>query len=230
MQKHISTSFDEELKELDQLVISLSGLAQTQLRSIASVMRAIDPEFINALIANDKKLDEIDAEIFNKATQIIALRAPHAEDLRKVLVSPKIASSLERIGDYARNIGKRLILIAETSNEIPFADEFIKIMDLALSMVVDVNDAYSRGDDARALDVWKSDVELDKAYNDCITKLVKAMDQGECDVNMGTNCLFIAKNLERIGDHSTGIAEQIYFRINAVMLDDDRPKQGDALS
>lgn len=230
MQKHISTSFDEDLNELDQLVVSLSELAQTQLEGIASVMRDIDTDFINGLIANDKKLDALDAEVFNKAVQVIALRSPRAQDLRKVLVSPRIAASLERIGDYTRNIGKRLNLIAEKSGEIPFADEFTLIVELALGMVVNVSDAYSRNDDAKALDVWKSDVELDKAYINCITKVLKAMDDGVCDINLGTNCLFIAKNLERIGDHTTGIAEQIYFRITATMLDDNRPKESDALS
>ena len=228
MQEHISTSFDEDLNELDRMVVTLSGLAQSQLRGVASVISAIDKDFINSLIANDKNLDALEAEIFEKTVEIIALRSPHAKDLRKVLVSPKIASSLERIGDHARNVGKRLNLIAETATSVPYADELVTISNIALSMVVDVSDAYARSDDVKAKEIWNSDLKLDTVYNDCIAKVLKAMDQGESDITVGTHCLFIAKNFERIGDHATGIAEQIYFRINAEMLDDDRPKMGDA--
>ena len=228
MQTHISTSFSEDLLELDQMVNTLSGLAQTQLRGVTSVMADIDPDFIATLIANDKKLDEVDADVFNKVVQIIALRSPHAEDLRKVLVSPNIANNLERIGDYAKNIGKRLNKINDAGGKVLFADELAHVAELALAMVVGVNDAYSRNDADKAVSVWESDVTLDQAYNTYVAKVMKAMDAGECEAIVGSNCLFMAKNLERVGDHCTGIAEQINFRINATMLDDDRPKAGDA--
>jgi phosphate transport system protein len=228
MQKHISTAFDQDLQDLDQMVISLGGLAQSQLQGIASAIRKIDTDSINSLIANDKKLDEIDAEIFSKVVEIIALRSPRAEDLRKVLVSPKISASFERIGDYSRNAGKRLNTIAETTKKIPYADDILEIAEHALTMVVDVNDAYARDDADKAIAVWESDVQLDMAYNQCITHIANGMNDGSCEATLGMNCIFIAKNMERIGDHTTGIAEQIYFRINGEMPDDDRPKEGDA--
>jgi len=228
MQTHISAAFSEDLHELDQMVVSLSGLAQTQLRSITTMMADIDQDIITTIIANDAKLDETDAEIFNKALQIIALRSPRAEDLRKVMVSPTIANNLERIGDYAKNIGKRLIKIKDAGGAVLFPDELAKLADLALGLVIGINDAYARSDAAKARSVWEEDVHLDNAYNTYMAKVLKVMDQGKCDAAIGSHCLFMAKNLERIGDHATGIAEQIHFRINAVVLDDDRPKAGDA--
>ncbi len=230
MQSHISTSFSEDLDALDQMVISLCGLAQTQLRSIASVITAFDHEYINTIIANDVKLDEVDAEIFNKSVEIIALRSPHAQDLRKVMVSPNIANSLERIGDYSKNIGKRLLKINQANADVLFPNDLANISDLALGLVINVNDAYARNDANLAVAVWENDVQLDEACNDYLSNVVKQMDKGKCDALVGSQCLFMAKNLERIGDHATGIAERINFRINATMLDDDRPKLGDVSS
>jgi phosphate transport system protein len=100
--------------------------------------------------------------------------------------------------------------------------------ELALTMVIDVNDAYAQNDDKKAMAIWESDVQLDIVHNQCITNIIKGMNAGSCEATLGMSCIFIAKDMERIGDHATGIAEQIYFRIHGKMPDDDRPKEGDA--
>ncbi len=224
MKQHTNTAFDNDLSHLDDMVVSLGRLAQSQLMSVIDLMGAIDGDMVRAVIAQDKQLDETEHNIFEKAVEIIALRAPRAADLRKVIIAPRIASSLERIGDMSKNISKRLLSISDENKAIPFQSDFQQISDYALKMLVNVNDAYSRDDVDAALAVWESDVHLDASHNQLMTKIVKAMEFQNQSVNTSQHCLFMAKNIERIGDHVTGIAEQICFRVNGVMLDEERPK------
>jgi len=229
MQEHISTSFDEDLNELDAMVTTVGGMAQSQLNTVLSVMDNLDEQVLNTIIKNDKQIDLFEQKIFDKVVEIVALRSPHASDLRKVMIAPRIASSIERIGDLARNIAKRLLTLKTNKKSLPFVDDFTDMGQDALSTLITINDAFGRGDVDKALKVWQNDIAIDEAYHRLTEKIVKTLDQGDHhDAETMRHCLFIAKNIERIGDHATSIAEQIYFRVHATQIDDNRPKQGDA--
>ena len=229
MQQHISTSFDEDLNELDSMVTTIGGMAQSQLNTVLSVMDNLDEQVLNTIIKNDKQIDQFEQKIFDKALEIIALRSPHASDLRKVMIAPRVASGIERIGDLARNIAKRLLTLKTNKKSLPFVDEFTAMGQDALSTLITINDAFGRSDVEKALKVWENDIAIDEAYHRLTEIIVKTLDQGgQHDAETMRHCLFIAKNIERIGDHATSIAEQIYFRVHATQIDDNRPKQGDA--
>jgi phosphate transport system protein len=229
MQQHISTSFDEDLNELDTMVTTIGGMAQSQLNTVLSVMDNLDEQVLNTIIKNDKQIDLFEQKIFDKVVEIVALRSPHASDLRKVMIAPRIASSIERIGDLARNIAKRLLTLKTNKKSLPFVDDFTNMGQDALSTLITINDAFGRSDVEKALKVWENDIAIDEAYHRLTEIIVKTLDQGgQHDAETMRHCLFIAKNIERIGDHATSIAEQIYFRVHATQIDDNRPKQGDA--
>ena len=229
MQEHISTSFDEDLNELDAMVTTIGGMAQSQLNTVLSVIDNLDERVLNTIIDNDKQIDLYEQKVFDKAVEIIALRSPHASDLRKVMIAPRTASSIERIGDLARNIAKRLLALKTNKKSLPFVDDFTAMGQDALNTLIAINDAFGRSDVDKALHVWENDVAIDAAYLRLTEMIVKTLDQGnKHDAETMRHCLFIAKNIERIGDHATAIAEQIYFRVHAKQIDDNRPKQGDA--
>ncbi|MEK9860391.1 MAG: phosphate signaling complex protein PhoU, partial [Alphaproteobacteria bacterium] len=173
MQQHISTSFDEDLNELDSMVTTIGGMAQSQLNTVLSVMDNLDEQVLNTIIKNDKQIDRFEQKIFDKAVEIIALRSPHASDLRKVMIAPRIASSIERIGDLARNIAKRLLTLKTNKKSLPFVDEFTAMGQDALSTLITINDAFGRGDVEKALKVWENDIAIDEAYHRLTESIVK---------------------------------------------------------
>ena len=228
MQEHISTSFDNDLNELDALVAKMSGMAQTQLNTLLSTMSDLDDTLLSNIIDADKAIDELEQDAFAKSVEIIALRSPHAEDLRKVMIVPRIASIIERIGDLVRNTAKRLIAIKSKGEALPFADQYVDLGREALDMLIDVNDAVARSDVEKSLKIWENDVNIDDAYNKLTRRIVKTMDDDGFNAEILSHCMFIAKNIERIGDHTTSIAELVHFRVKAMMISEDRPKLGDA--
>ena len=228
VEEHISSAFDADLSELNDSLASMGGLAADQLRKILKSLTE-GGENLDALIENDRTIDNLEADINVKVAEIIAMRAPIATDLRVVLSAIKIAAMLERIGDFASNIAKRSKQIIASNKAGAVIPQLQNMGGLASEMVVDVMDALKSGDSKKAMAVWEKDIEIDRLHNSITEDIVKLLDKKGLPAQDGAHCLFILKNIERIGDLSTGIAEQIYFRIHGEVIDKVRPKEGSVI-
>ena len=226
-QEHIHTAFDEDLNQLDKLITTMGNLALSQFIAVIDGL-ADESVKLESLIANDKKIDELEAEIYNKTVEIIAIRSPQANDLRRIITAPKIASFLERIGDYSKNIIKRRSMMIVEDSELTILKKLDGISEIARELLVDALDSLSRLDDKKAKMVWESDIELDAQHSIVYKKIYRRMvEKGSSAAEI--NALFIAKNIERIGDYCTSISEQVYFIVNGEMLDGKRPKENNIL-
>ena len=227
IQEHIHTAFDEDLNQLDKLITTMGNLALSQFIAVIDGL-ADETVKLESLITNDKKIDELEAEIYNKTVEIIAIRSPQANDLRRIITAPKIASFLERIGDYSKNIIKRRSMMIVEDSELTILKKLDGVSEIARELLVDALDSLSRLDDKKAKMVWESDIELDAQHSIVYKKIYKRMvEKGSSAAEI--NALFIAKNIERIGDYCTSIAEQVYFIVNGEMLDGKRPKANNIL-
>ncbi len=225
--EHIHTAFDEDLDQLDKLITTMGNLALSQF--IAVIDGLADKSVkLESLIVNDKKIDELETEIYNKTVEIIAIRSPQANDLRRIITAPKIASFLERIGDYSKNIIKRRSMMIVEDSELTILKKLDGISEIARELLVDALDSLSRLDDKKAKMVWEGDIELDAQHSIVYKKIYKRMVENGSNA-AEINALFIAKNIERIGDYCTSIAEQVYFIVNGEMLDGKRPKANNIL-
>ncbi len=206
---HTVKAFDNELDQLRALIAEMGGLAET---AISEAMRALvqrDTEGALVVIENDRRLDQLEAEVERSAVQIIALRAPMADDLREVIAALKIASVVERIGDYAKNIAKRVRTVEASRIEpLSLLPEMGRI---AGEMVHNVLDAFAARDAAKAQAVCERDRAVDDFYNSIFRALLTHMMENPHNITPATHLLFVAKNLERIGDHATNVAEMVYF-------------------
>ena len=226
-QEHIHTAFDEDLDQLDKLITTMGNLALSQFIAVIDGLADKSVE-LESLIANDTKIDELETEIYNKTVEIIAIRSPQANDLRRIITAPKIASFLERIGDYSKNIIKRRSMMIVEDSELTILKKLDGISEIARELLVDALDSLSRLDDKKAKMVWESDIELDAQHSIVYKKIYKRMvEKGSSAAEI--NALFIAKNIERIGDYCTSISEQVYFVVNGEMLDGKRPKENNIL-
>ena len=227
IQEHIHTAFDEDLNQLDKLITTMGNLALSQFIAVIDGLADKSVE-LESLIANDTKIDELETEIYNKTVEIIAIRSPQANDLRRIITAPKIASFLERIGDYSKNIIKRRSMMIVEDSELTILKKLDGISEIARELLVDALDSLSRLDDKKAKMVWESDIELDAQHSIVYKKIYKRMvEKGSSAAEI--NALFIAKNIERIGDYCTSISEQVYFIVNGEMLDGKRPKENNIL-
>ena len=227
IQEHIHTAFDEDLNQLDKLITTMGNLALSQFIAVIDGL-ADESVKLESLIANDKKIDELETEIYNKTVEIIAIRSPQANDLRRIITAPKIASFLERIGDYSKNIIKRRSMMIVEDSELTILKKLDGISEIARELLVDALDSLSRLDAKKAKMVWEGDIELDAQHSIVYKKIYKRMvEKGSSAAEI--NALFIAKNIERIGDYCTSIAEQVYFIVNGEMLDGKRPKANNIL-
>jgi len=221
---HISTAFDEDLDALNGSVQELGKLAITQFEKAIDALATQNGAVLDAIISSDAKLDDLEAEIHEKAVEVIALRSPHARDLRQVLVALKIATILERTGDYARNIANRAKVISAAGNENIPGVNIGRMGQVAQEMLRDVMRAYDARDVEAALNVWRRDIEVDHMHTAFYKEVLASMARDSNMVATGAHLLFIAKNIERIGDYATGIAEQVHFLVHGVVPEDARPK------
>jgi len=221
---HISTAFDEDLDALNGSVQELGKLAITQFEKAIDALATQNGAVLDAIISSDAKLDDLEAEIHEKAVEVIALRSPHARDLRQVLVALKIATILERTGDYARNIANRAKVISAAGNENIPGVNIGRMGQVAQEMLRDVMRAYDARDAEAALNVWRRDIEVDHMHTAFYKEVLASMARDSNMVATGAHLLFIAKNIERIGDYATGIAEQVHFLVHGVVPEDARPK------
>ena len=207
---HTLKAFDEDLDQLRGLIAEMGGRAE---EAIAQSMQALvrrDTEAARQVVEADKRIDALEAEIERRAVQIIALRAPMADDLREVVAALKIAGVVERIGDYAKNISKRVHVIEQAANLEPLS-LLPEMGRIAAEMVHNVLDAFAARDAAKAAAVCERDRALDDFYNSIFRTLLTFMMEDTHNITPATHLLFIAKNLERIGDHATNVAEMVYF-------------------
>ena len=208
--EHTVKAFDNDIVELRGLISEMGGRAE---RAIAGAMQALvrhDLEAADRIIADDKRIDELEGEIERLAVRVIALRAPMADDLREVVAALKIASVIERIGDYAKNIAKRTALIGGP-HKIEAVSMLPAMAAIAAEMVHDVLDAFAARDWELAVRVNERDVAVDGFYNSIFRTLVTFMMENPATIGQAAHLLFVAKNLERIGDHATNVAEMVYF-------------------
>lgn len=222
--RHIVSAFDDELRRLESLIMEMGGLAEAQIAGAADALLHRDAELAERVRAGDRRIDALNAEVDSRVVQILALRQPMAEDLRGVLCALKIAGSLERIGDYAKNIAKRTTVLARAASSVP-SSRTIKLMaDLVQAMIHDVLDAYTARDEHMALDVRQRDQQVDQVNNALFRELLTYMMEDPRNITPSMHLLFVAKNIERMGDHSTSIAEQVVFLVTGRLPDDERPK------
>lgn len=210
MNEHTVKSFDEDISQLRGLIAQMGGLAEVGLQNAMKALVKIDDKAAAEVIENDKKIDALEAEVDRLAVQIIALRAPMADDLREVVAALKISGVVERIGDYAKNIAKRSGNVEGRSKLEPLT-LLPAMSDIAGSMVHDVLDAYAARDSAKAAEVIERDQKVDNFYNSIFRNLVSHMMENPATISSAAQLLFVAKNIERIGDHATNIAELVYY-------------------
>ncbi|MEM6974047.1 MAG: phosphate signaling complex protein PhoU [Pseudomonadota bacterium] len=226
--RHIVTAFDQDLKAISAGIAEMGGIAEEQLGNALEAVRARDTELAREVIAADRRLDALEMRLEEAAIQTLALRQPMAGDLREVVAALKIASTLERIGDLAKNTAKRAqVLNAEPPLRV--ASSIVRMGKQTQALFTEVLDAYTARDTELAVSVWQRDVEIDEMYNSVFRELITYMMEDPRVIGLCSQMQFVAKNLERIGDHATFIAEMTYFVVEGRPLDDPRPK-GDAFS
>jgi len=207
---HTVKAFDDDLGELRALIAEMGGRAETAIDAAMAALMKRDMEAALAVITNDRRIDEIEAEVERLVVRLIALRAPMADDLREVLAALKISGIIERIGDYAKNIAKRVPIISE-EREIEAMSLLSAMASAARAMVRDVLNAFAARDAEAAADVCQRDRAVDDLYNSLFRTLLTHMMENPHNITAATHLLFIGKNLERIGDHATNIGEMVYF-------------------
>jgi len=227
MTSHIVKSYDAELGELDRMTAEMGGRAEALLRDACLALEKRDPALAEKSVAADRAIDELERRLQDLAIIMIAKRQPMANDLRHIMTVLKIAGDLERVGDLGKNIGKRAVAIANENCPRQFLAGLHHMSELAARQLKDVLDAFASGDDAKALDVWRADAGLDALYNSVFRELLTYMMEDPRSIGLCTHLLFSAKNLERIGDHTTNIAENIHYLVTGRVLADARAKGDD---
>ena len=220
---HIVRSYEEELKRLRDMIARMGGVAERQVAVSATALIRRDTELAAEVVSRDAQLDLLEREVEAFCVKLLALRQPMAGDLRLIVTSMKISSDLERIGDYARNGAKRAIVI---SSQPQFAslNGFSRLAHLVQENLKGAIDALVNDDLARADEVWNADQPVDDIYNGIFRELLTFMMEDPRNITAATHLLFVAKNLERIGDHATNIAERVHYAISGQILPDERPK------
>ena len=207
---HTVKAFDDDLGQLRALVSEMGGRAEAAITEALQALIRRDLDAAAKIVEEDRKIDAIETEIERQVVRLIALRAPMADDLREILAAMKISGVIERMGDYAKNIAKRVPVLTEAKNIEPLA--ILPAMGRLVSeMVHEVLDAFAARDADAAIRVSESDKAVDDLYNSLFRTLLTHMMENPHNITASTHLLFIAKNLERIGDHATNVAEMVYF-------------------
>tara|TARA_B100001750_G_scaffold41860_1_gene30518 strand:- start:524 stop:1249 length:726 start_codon:yes stop_codon:yes gene_type:complete len=226
--EHIVKAYDDELSQLDNLIAEMGGLCEVQLSQAVEAMLKRDVDLASSVIENDKKIDDIEHRVDSQAINLIALRQPMAEDLRMIIAALKVATNLERVGDYAKNIAKRSITLSQSTHLGSTAGTIARMSGLVQNMIKNVLDAYLMRDAERAEDIRLRDQEVDQIHSSLFRELLTYMMEDPRNITSCTHQLFIAKNVERIGDHITGVAEQIIFVVSGEAPSEERPKDDSA--
>jgi phosphate transport system protein len=224
MAEHIVSSYDSDLQGLRQRISEMGGISEKMLVDALVALVRHDKPLAQAVIALDPRLDVLHREVEENAILTIARRQPLAIDLRETISAIRIAGDVERIGDLAKNIAKRALAIGDDFQPQKIVVGLQHMNDLVLGQLKDVLDAYAQKDTAKALDVWKRDGAIDALYTSLFRELLTYMMEDPRNISFCTHLLFCAKNIERIGDHTTNIAETVHYLVTAETLAIDRPK------
>ncbi|QRM28834.1 phosphate signaling complex protein PhoU [Microvirga sp. VF16] len=224
MSEHIVSSYDTDLQGLRQRIAEMGGIAEKMLVDSVDALARHDKPLAQTVIASDPRLDVLHREVEESAILTIARRQPLAVDLRETISAIRIAGDVERIGDLAKNIAKRAVAIGDDFQPHKIVVGLRHMNDLVLGQLKDVLDAYAQKDTAKALDVWKRDGAIDALYTSLFRELLTYMMEDPRNISFCTHLLFCAKNIERIGDHTTNIAETVHYLVTAETLAIDRPK------
>jgi phosphate transport system protein len=225
MTEHTLRSYDEELNALSAECARMGGLTEAQVADAITAVVKRNQELAGNVVARDDRLDVAERDIERRALRLIALRQPMADDLRRTVAAMKVANNLERCGDLAKNIAKRTLVIVESDPLTPLTRSIDRMGKLVVQRLTAVLDAYARQDLERAVAVWSQDEDVDEHYNSLFRELLTYMMGDPRTITACAHMLFVAKNLERIGDHATNIAEIVYYQITGEdMIAPVRPK------
>ncbi|WP_353199070.1 phosphate signaling complex protein PhoU [Sandarakinorhabdus sp.] len=219
---HTVKSFDEDIAQLRAVISRMGGLCETQIADAVDALISRNIDAARVVIEADKRLDQLEAEAEVLAVRIIALRAPLASDLREIVAALKIAGVLERIGDYAKNIAKRTIVVAQSQPVGP-AVIIPEMARIVVEIIRDTMDAFVDRDAVKAVGLLSRDQQVDEFYNSLFRSLLTFMMENPHYITPSTHLLFVAKNLERIGDHATSVAEMVHFSVTG-QRPAERPK------
>ncbi len=220
---HIVKSYQQDLKRLQDLVTEMGGMVESQVALACNAILQRDRSAATRAMESDIKVDAREHEIEQFVIRLLALRQPVAGDLRHIVASLKATGDLERIGDYAANVAKRS-LVLEQFNMRYAATGLAHMASLVQENLKRIIDAISADDAEKAMQVWRSDEAIDEIYNALFRELITYMMEDPRNITPCTHLLFIAKNLERIGDHATNIAETVYYAVTGIPLTEARPK------
>jgi phosphate transport system protein len=223
MVPHTVRSFDDDLRQVRALVAQMGGILEAQLRDAVIALTEQDSDRALRVVMTDKVIDQLERQTEQAAIQVIARRAPLADDLRELISAIRISSVIERMGDYAKNIAKRATVLADVVPPQPMVI-VPEMARLASMMVKDVLDAYASRDLDLAHAVWQRDEELDSLYTTLFRSLLTYMMEKPQHITACAHLLFVAKNIERIGDNATNIAEIVHYNVTGLAMDEDRPK------
>jgi phosphate transport system protein len=226
---HILKRFDEELERLNATINEMGGLTESQFAKALTAVRDRDTATAEEVIADDARVDALDTTVQDQTVKLLALRQPMAVDLRVVLSSIKIAAALERIADYAKNTAKRSIVLAQASPPPSAVAGIDRLGRLVRTALKDVLDAFADDDVAKAHSVWQRDEEIDQVYTGLFRELLTYMMEDPRTITACTHLMFMAKNIERAGDHVTNIAELVSFRSTGQNFAEARRKGSGAL-
>ncbi|MFO1027755.1 MAG: phosphate signaling complex protein PhoU [Acetobacteraceae bacterium] len=221
--EHLVKSYDLELKRLRDKLTEMGGIVETQVTLATEAMLERNAEAAAKAVEDDRKVDALELEIEQFVIRMLALRQPMASDLRRIVGGLKITGDLERMGDYAANVAKRSIVLNQFT--LPYSLAGVGHMaELVQEQLKSIIDAIGDSDAEKAMEVWRADQPIDDIYNALFRELVTYMMEDPRNITPCTHLLFIAKNLERIGDHATNIAETLYYAITGEVIADARPK------
>jgi phosphate transport system protein len=220
---HIVKAFSEELEQLSADVSAMGGMAEAMVADAIEAATNRDGDLAGDVVTRDVQVDDMQRDIEKKIIRLLALRQPIAQDLRVCIAALKIVADLERVGDLAKSIARRVPTLNE-SDPTAFAGSVDRMGKLVLSHLHQVLDAYATGETSRAVGVWERDDDVDEHYNALFRELVQAMADDSQMIGPGAHLLFVAKNLERIGDHATNIAEVIHYLVTGREIASERPR------
>ena len=224
MTEHTIRAYDADLQALARMISEMGGLAEKQVIDSINALDKHDVVMARRIIADDAKINAIQREIEEKVIFTIARRQPMAADLREVVAALRISNDLERIGDLAKNIAKRVSVLEDEIRLRQVMRGVGHIADLALVALKNVLDSYVRRDIKKAIAVWNGDEAIDAVNNSLLRELLTYMIEDPRNIGVCIHLMFCIKNIERMGDHATNIAEVVYFMVEGKVLPDDRPK------
>jgi phosphate transport system protein len=225
MTEHTVRAYDDELGGLKQKIAEMGGLAEQQVADSVAALSRQDSALAQRIITADQRIDVLQKQVEDSATSIIARRQPMAQDLREIMAAIHIANDLERVGDLAKNTAKRVFAVESNYASQRLVTGVEHIAELSLTQLKNVLDAYAERDVAAARNVWERDDEIDAMYTSLFRELLTYMMEDPRNITFCTHLLFCAKNLERIGDHATNIAETVHYLVTGAPLTEERPKK-----